>query len=148
MTIHTAIPHRASCLIERGHAIAAGFDRIGLTFSADLTREMVKALEGGASPALYEWWIAEQEDRLLEKKAARNALSECGPARPLPETLACCGGAEAGGSGQPELIPATSVEGRGGGRAHAGPSRFEIAAWCALYLAITLVACSSPWWAV
>lgn len=58
---------RTSCLIERAHAIAAGFDRIGLSFSADLTRGFARDMEAGTSAALYEHWINEQAKRLAAK---------------------------------------------------------------------------------
>ena len=59
---------RTSCLIERADACAAGFARLGLDFAADLTRDMGQALRDGASAALYEHWISEQEARLKAKE--------------------------------------------------------------------------------
>lgn len=59
---------RASCLIERADACAAGFARLGLDFAADLTRDMGKALRDGSPAALYEHWIGEQEARLKAKE--------------------------------------------------------------------------------
>lgn len=58
------IATRESCLVERGRACAIGFERIGHRFSADLTRQMVTALEQGAPGCLYDHWIAQQEQRL------------------------------------------------------------------------------------
>lgn len=63
MNIHT-ITLRTSCLIERAHACAAGFDRIGKTFSAETTRDMAREMEFGVPSTLYEHWIAQQEARL------------------------------------------------------------------------------------
>lgn len=58
------IQNRTSCLIERGYACIAGFEKCGMEFSADLTRQMVNALECGAPAPLYDHWIREQEERL------------------------------------------------------------------------------------
>lgn len=64
MTVPIAL--RESCLIERARACAAGFDRIGRTFSAGLTRDMADAIERGMPGCLYEYWIGQQEARLQE----------------------------------------------------------------------------------
>lgn len=61
---------RASCLAERARACAAGFDSIGQTFSADMTRGFARDIEAGTPSALYEHWIAAQEDRLAKEIAA------------------------------------------------------------------------------
>lgn len=58
------LPLRASCLVERAYACAAGFDRIGHGFSADMTRGFAIDIEAGLSPALYEYWVSQQEERL------------------------------------------------------------------------------------
>lgn len=72
MTTQThAVAARTSCLIERGRACVYGFEQIGQNFSADLTRQMVNALEAGAPATLYDYWIAEQECRLASKREAR-----------------------------------------------------------------------------
>ena len=55
---------RASVLIERAHAIATGFDVLGKTFSADLTRGFARDMEQGSPSTLYEHWIGQQGDRL------------------------------------------------------------------------------------
>lgn len=60
---------RTSCLIERAHACAVGFEAIGLTFSADLTRGFARDMEQGTPSTLYEHWIGEQEQRLASKRA-------------------------------------------------------------------------------
>ena len=62
---------RSSCLTERARACVAGFDRLGKKFSADLTRQMLNALECGAPACLYDHWIGEQEARLREVEARR-----------------------------------------------------------------------------
>lgn len=66
-----AVIGRASCLIERGRACVAGFERLGKSFSADTTRQMVNALECGAPAALYDHWLGEQEKRLAAAEARR-----------------------------------------------------------------------------
>lgn len=72
--IPNPIADRTSCLIERGRACVAGFDRLGHSFSADLTRQMVNALECGAPASLYDHWLAEQEARLRDKAGSLKAL--------------------------------------------------------------------------
>lgn len=61
---------RTSVLIARADACADGFDRIGKTFSAGLTRDMAKACRSMPDTApLYEHWIGEQETRLAGMEA-------------------------------------------------------------------------------
>ena len=60
---------RASCLIERADACAAGFARLGLDFAADLTRDIGQYMRADPErAALYEHWIGEQEARLKAKE--------------------------------------------------------------------------------
>lgn len=61
---------RPSCLIERAEAIATGFDRIGLTFSAEVTRSYASHIKAGMPAALYEHQIGEQAARLASKGGA------------------------------------------------------------------------------
>lgn len=64
MNAPAVIRQRESCLVERAYACAAGFDRLGKSFSADITRNMARELELGGPGALYEHWIGAQEARL------------------------------------------------------------------------------------
>lgn len=67
---------------------------------------------------------ATMNDIFRELRERGYETDDTGPARREPETLACCGGAEAGR--HPVALPATSGESRSGGRAHAGPPhRYE-----------------------
>lgn len=71
MNAPVTIAVRSSCLLARAEACVAGFERLGKRFSADLTRQMVNALEFGAPACLYEHWIGEQETRLSEMENGR-----------------------------------------------------------------------------
>lgn len=67
---------RNSCLVERAQACVTGFERLGKTFSADLTRQMLNALECGAPGVLYEHWLGEQEARLASFDGLRIVESD------------------------------------------------------------------------
>ena len=60
-----ALPLRASVLIERGNAIAAAFDELGMKMSADVTRDYVSQIRSAPYlSCLYEYQIEQQRERL------------------------------------------------------------------------------------
>lgn len=74
-----AILARASVLVERAEACAAGFRRLGNKFSADLSAEFAKSCrEQPATSALFEHWITENEKRLARMERHQGLLNATG----------------------------------------------------------------------